>query len=239
MMRGIGIVPLALLAGISTAHAGPWAREQGDVFLSFSLSSATDRDAIGAGTFDADHYLSLYGEVGVGRRYTLGFDLGGDENGDLYVVFLRRTFSQDNATWQFAADIGFGQRSSTFGGDSELYRLGFSVGRGFGPGATDWLPFFQPSGGWFSLDSSFAYLSESGDSIVQAEATLGLNLTEQFAGLVQLKVEEWPDADTSVTLSPSVLYRFNGGPTALQVGTRFGLSGSDEVGLRLGLWREF
>lgn len=242
MTRLLILLGVAGLLSADPARAGPWAREQGDIFLSFSLSSASSREQIAAGVLDPETYLSAYGEIGLGRRLTLGFDLGGDEDSSLNTVFLRRTFTQPNRPLQIAADLGFGRRETEGAlGDevTDLYRLGFSIGRGFGPASMDWMPFLQPSGGWVSLDLSYLHLAETGEAIRQGEATLGLNINANFAGLLQLKAERFPIGDPIVTLTPSVLYRIRGGPMTVQVGTRLGLSGSEEVGLQLGLWREF
>ena len=242
MLRAFLGIGLTALFGVGSAQAGPWAREQGDVFLSFSLSSASSRDQIAAGALDPENYLSAYAEVGLGRRLTLGFDLGGDDDSSLNTIFLRRTFTPPNRPLQIAADLGFGRRETEGGLGEEVtdvYRLGFSIGRGVGPAALDWHPFLQPSGGWMSLDTSYLHLAETGDALVEAEGTLGLNITGNFAGLLQLQAEQFPIGDTVVTLTPSVLYRIRGGPMSAQVGTRIGLAGSEEVGLQLGLWREF
>lgn len=241
-MRGILLFlwVFALGGALSgAAYASPWARPRGDVFLSFTVSSASSQDQITSGDLDPDNFISAYAEYGLGRRLKLGFDIGRDQDEDLRVVFLRRTFTAPGDTVQIAADIGYGRRATEGEENGPLYRLGFSIGRGFGPNATEWLPFFEPSGGWLVLDMSYHYVEETGDEILQAEATLGLNLSEEFAAILQVKAEEFPGSDPALLVTPSVLYRLRGGPTSFQFGGRFGLSGSDEVGIRLGIWREF
>ncbi|MEM8881087.1 MAG: hypothetical protein AAGC82_10855 [Pseudomonadota bacterium] len=217
--------------------AAPWARDPAEVFLSYSVSVDTTRDEISSGSLDPDIFQSLYSEVGLGRRLTLGVDVGGDDEDTLGAAFVRYTFTRNAAIWQVATDLGFGLREDG-GEEAELFRTGFSVGRGFTRGTLDWLPFVDPRGGWFSIDSS-AYIDPDGDqSLWQSEATFGVNFTDRYAAMMQLKVEEYPGSDFSVFISPSVLATV-GEATTLQAGGRFGVEGSEDVGLRLGVWREF
>ena len=63
---------LALLIAGSVAEAGPWPREKGEIFLSFS----EERDREG------NSYTGLYGEYGLNPRSTLGFELGHSNAGE-------------------------------------------------------------------------------------------------------------------------------------------------------------
>ncbi|MEM9756129.1 MAG: hypothetical protein AAF914_09055 [Pseudomonadota bacterium] len=230
-----------LAAGLTLAVqavAGPWARDPGEVFLSYSVSADTTRDEISAGTFGTDLYHNVYGEVGLGRRLTFGLDLGGDQDTTLGIAFLQYTFTRNASPLQIAADIGVAGREVDGSEDTTLLRIGGSVGYGFGRNDLAWVPLVAPQGGWAELDSYVLADPDGDDTIWQSEATVGLNVSDRFGGMVQLKAEEFPDDDLAVTLSPSLLVFF-GGETTVQVGGRFGLVGSEEVGARLGLWREF
>ncbi|MBF9035002.1 hypothetical protein HKCCE2091_12210 [Rhodobacterales bacterium HKCCE2091] len=242
MRRGASFVFAAALSVPVAATAGPWAREPGEIFLSYSVSASSDRAALNAafagGTLDTESYHSIYGEIGLGRRLTFGADIGRGDGSSLDQLFLRYTLSAPNDAIQFAVDGGVARRDTGAGDPRMMVRAGVAIGRGFGPEATEWVPLFRPEGGWMSLDASVLIDPETEDTIWQAEATLGVNLSDRFAGMFQLKAEEYPGDDMIVTASPSVLWRF-AGETSLQVGGRFGLSNSDEIGLRIGLWREF
>lgn len=228
----------AFLATTCSALAGPWARDPADVFLSYTLSSSSTRDAIAGGSFDGQIYHSVYGEVGLGRRLTFGFDIGADSDSGLGSAFVRYTFTRAASSWQAAADLGVGWREIDGRDTAELYRVGVSVGRGFQRQELGWVPFFDPSDGWMQVDS-FALIDPDGtQTIWQSEATLGVFVTERFGGMVQLKAEEFPGADLAVTFSPSLLVRL-GEQTTAQLGGRFGLEGTDEVAIRLGLWQSF
>lgn len=222
------------------AMAGPWAREPGDIFLSFSISAEDSRQSVMLGVIEPDSYLSAYGEVGLGRRLTFGLDYGRGTTSQMAVAFLRYTLTPPDAAWQVAVDGGVGARQ--FGAeevrDAQLVRLGASVGRGFGEiGGQWWMP-LSFDGGWATLDLGGLYDIDTAEVIWQAEGTLGLTLSDRFRGIFSVKVEEWPGSEMMVTIMPSLVYDLNG-RTAVQLGARTGVMGSDAVGLSLSLWQEF
>ncbi len=237
MFRGF-VVYAAFLALSGAATAGPWARDPSDVFLSYTLSADTTQDDIADGSFEGRLYHSLYGEVGLGQRLTLGFDLGGDDETTLGSGFLRYTFTRNSATWQVAADLGIGWRETDDREAADLYRVGLSVGRGFQRRDLTWVPFVEPQSGWFTVDSYALVDPDGAQSLWQSEATLGLFVTDRFGGMLQFKAEEFPDTELAFTVSPSLLMRL-GEQTTAQLGGRFGVQGSEEVGLRLGIWQDF
>lgn len=237
MFRGI-LISITFLLTASVAQAGPWARDPADVFLSYTLSLDSDRDAIADGSFDATAYNSIYGEVGLGRRLTLGFDLGADTDSGLGSAFVRYTFTRNAAPWQVAADLGVGWRDTEGADASDLYRVGVSVGRGFQRQELGWIPYVEANSGWFQVDT-FALLDpNSVQSLWQSEATMGVFFNDRWGAMLQAKAEEFPGQDLAVTLSPNALLRL-GEQTTVQLGARFGVVGSEEVGIRLGLWQDF
>jgi hypothetical protein len=232
---GLGLA--SLLCG-SPALAGPWAREAGDIFVSFRIAAEDSPADLMAGLFEPETNASFYGEVGLGRSLTLGADVGGGEVSRQAVAFLRYTITPPDAVWQVAVDGGLGVRQVGEGDPRALVRLGASVGRGFGSGGGVWYMPFSHDGGWAVLDAVALHDAEAGDTILQLEGTVGLRLSERFAGTFSLKAEEWPGADLLVTASPSVIFEVRPG-TSLQLSGRVGLEGSDAVGLALSLWQEF
>ncbi len=86
-MRALILIAASVLAGFVAAPvwSGAWPREPGSVFLAFSYEVVTSRrDLTAQGmaedpTPDIDGYGSLYAEVGLTKRLTLGLDIGTDE----------------------------------------------------------------------------------------------------------------------------------------------------------------
>lgn len=237
-MRRIYLAIFFWLIVPALAWAGPWARDPADVFLSYSLNTNSTRDGIASGGLDGTAFHSIYGEIGLGHRLTFGLDLGSSDTTRLGSAFLRYTFTPNAATWQFAADLGLGARSFEGADSTTLYRVGVSVGRGFQQRHLDWVPVLQPRDGWFQIDSSVLIDPDGTQTIWQSEATFGAFVNDRFGGMFQLKAEEFPDNAFTLSASPSLLMRFGQGTTA-QLGTSFGLVGSDEIGVRLALWQDF
>jgi hypothetical protein len=227
------------LAAGSAAVAGPWAREAGETFLAFSVPADAPAVSLVAGGAVLDRYASLYAEHGLGRRMTLGAQLGRGGTDREAVVFLRYTVTAPEAPWQLAFDGGVGFRTEAASADRRLLRLGASVGRGFGglDAPRWWLP-IRHEGGWATLDVSGMVDLETEEVIWQAEGTLGMSLSERLRLMLQLKAEEWPGSDAAYTVTPSAAWSLNSRTTA-QVGLRMGVGDDPTLGLTLGLWRSF
>lgn len=219
------------------AQAGPWAREPGEVFLSYAHNLGTTAEALATGNMAMEAYSSLYGEVGLGHRLTLGVDLGRGTYTDEALIFLRRTLTRPDATWQVALDFGYGQRRVDVIGDSRLARVGLSAGRGFGAEALDWLP-GDMAGGWIGVDAVTIYDLTRENQRWKVEATLGLRHSERLSMMLQLIAEDWPGNDTSYGINPSVVFQVRDG-TSLELGVRTTFEEDPRVGLELGLWHQF
>ena len=227
----------AVLGGTPT-HAGPWAREQGDLFLSFQISAEERPSDLMAGRWEPETYTSVYAEYGLGRSFTIGADFGGGDYSQMGVAFLRYTLVPPDATWQWAIDAGLGARRIGEGPVHGLVRFGASVGRGFGESGEAWPIPIRHQGGWVTLDASVSYDFEIEDIIWQAEGTLGFTLSDRASAILSLKAEEWPGSDVIATISPS--FAFDILPeTTLRVGARGALEGSSNVGLFLSIWHTF
>jgi hypothetical protein len=229
----------ALALIVPPAAAGPWGRDAGEFFLSFTLTGEETRAALSTGRLEPETTVSAYGEFGLGNRLTAGIDLNWGEVSQMAVVFARRTFTPPDAAWQVALDAGAGMRAVDGQPTQTLLRFGASVGRGFG-GWQGRLGRIAAGhdGGWMTLDASALVDPEGDDVIWQTEATLGVNLGTRWRGILALKAEEWPGADPVLTARPSLVFELGEG-TALQAGMHAGLAGSDAVGASLALWREF
>lgn len=242
VMRCVGVTVsgLALVTGLcgSPASAGPWARDTGDVFISFQVSAEEAPFDISVGLWEPETYLSAYAEIGLGRSLTLGADLGQGDTSRQAVGFLRYTLSPPDATWQFAFDAGLGARQVGEADPHGLIRLGASLGRGFGAGGDAWYMPLSHHGGWLSLDLAALYDLELQEPILQVEGTSGFNLTDRAALTFSLKAEQWPGSDPLVTASSSFVFQILDS-TYLRLGGRGALAGSNVVGLSLSLWQEF
>lgn len=67
------------------AHAGPWARDPGQVFVAFSAEHDKARNS----------HLGLYAEYGLSRRRVLGFELGHTDVGETTaMVWYQKSLDQ-------------------------------------------------------------------------------------------------------------------------------------------------
>lgn len=234
-------VAVALWAGAMAAPglAGPWARDDGEGFLAFSITANSPVTALMTGNVLLDRYAGLYGEFGLGRCMTLGAQIGRSETVEDAVVFLRYTLTAPEASWQIAIDGGAGLRTETGQADQQLARLGLSVGRGYGGIDTPrwWLP-IRHDGGWVTLDAVGLMDTETADVIWQAEATVGMSLSDRLDVMLQAKAEEWLDSDPIYTLTPGAALALTDRSTA-QIGVRMGFGEEQTLGLLVGLWHSF
>lgn len=228
-----------MLTPAPSAMAGPWARSEGAFFLSFSVSGEETQTDLLLGEVVPERHVSIYGEYGLGHDLTAGIDLGWGETGQMATLYLRRTLTDADSRWQFALDAGLAGRWQDGADPVALARIGGSLGYGFGGWqiGADWLPLGH-QGGWMTLDTVALADVDTGDSIWQAEGTIGLHMADRLRVAFALKAEEWPDAELAVTARPSVIYSFTE-RTALQLGGHLGVQGSDAVGLSLSVWQEF
>ncbi len=219
----------SLLAGLALfiaapAMAGPWAREAGSAFLSFSTEITLNRDdPLLLPEYDA----TLYGQLGLGRRFSLGVDLYQGPESRTYLVFVERALRPGDARHQFALRLGAGTGDNGRGGAS-LLLLGAAWGLGFD---SRW------GGGWAVVDAQVRNRSDGGDEI-KVDATLGLRPWEDWAVIGQLQAAEYPESDPTLRLQGTVLRRLND-RFSLEAGIVHGVHNTAQTGLKLGLWTEF
>ncbi|WP_224816012.1 hypothetical protein [Hasllibacter sp. MH4015] len=219
--------------------AGPWARGAGEGFVSLQLSAEEAQADLMAGLWEPETYLSFYGEYGLGRRMTLGADIGGGDISRQATAFLRYTLSAPEAAWQIAVHGGLGARQTGDADPHGLIRVGASIGRGFGEGGGGaWYMPLAHDGGWGVLEAVALYDITDEAMIYQLEGTIGLHLAPRLSATFSVKAEDWPGADPLVTLAPSLIYSVSDA-TSLRLGARGAVAGSENVGLSLSLWHEF
>lgn len=236
------LLVLGLWATVMAGQAlsGPWPRDPGDVFLAFSVGSDSPTSALAVGDPVFDTNTGLYGEIGLGRRLTLGGQIGQSETAEDAVMFLRYTLTPPHMEWQAALDAGAGLRRETGRPDRDLLRLGLSIGRALS--GSDMRPPLQPfryDGGWITLDAVGLLDHRTSEVIWQAEATLGLSVSDRLRLMLQAKAEEWPGADPVYTVTPGAAWSL-GTRTTAQIGLRLAQGAQETTtGLTLGLWHSF
>lgn len=228
---------LAIVLGGSAAGAGPWPREPGHHFLSFSH----ERDREG------NSYSGLYGEYGFRPRTTLGYELGHTNVGETTaLLWIQRALDDGEGPNRFAVSAGVGG-VRTDQGWLGIGQVGASWGRGF---EGLW------GGGWMTAeaririagsvdavaaglglgDAASAYLTP--ETSAKLDMTLGFRPAERLMVVNQLRLEQRPDADFSAKLALSVIGDV-GGPAKIELGVIQPLTGPGEPALKLGSWVEF
>lgn len=239
MAARLGALLIILILWSNAVVAGPWARDAGDVFLSFGATVEDARGAVMNGNGTPETVVSTYGEWGLGQRLTAGLDLSYGESSRIGSVFLRRTLTASDAPVQLALHAGLAHQDRDGQDSGALLRIGGSIGRGFGATAEQvgWMA-LSHEGGWTTLEAA-AYLDRNGEvQIWQIEAVLGMRMSDRWTTLWALKAEDWSQSETVVTARPSLLYTIGEG-TTVQAGLVAGLSNSDSLGLAFSLWRDF
>ncbi len=219
------------------SHAGPWPREEGGVFLSFSVQRDRDENS----------NLSLYGEFGLGSRRTLGMDLSqtnlGERSG---LVWMEQGLGRGEGPNRFAVGAGLGVVER----EGVLTPLG-QLRAGWGRGVER-----LPGGGWLSAEASVQvtgeleeYRFQQGYTITEAAyltpktsskatLTLGFRPLQKTMLINQLRLEDRDDTGFSSSLATSSVFDLPG-PAKLELGIVTPLKGPDEGALKLGTWFEF
>lgn len=201
------------------AAAGPWLRAKGKQFQSITVESTTDIST-------ANPYSSVYYELGLTDRFTVGFDMGSDVLGFSSALFFARTsLWQGTGGSHVAAELAFGGMQD-YAGYWAAVRPGLAWGRG--------ISFHQ--GGWVVVDASYGYRPKDGRTLAKIEGTLGLRHGERFKFLLQGTAEKISGQDATFSVNPGIAYR---------IGKEYHLVGSivaynnRSTAIKIGLWREF
>ncbi len=220
----VSLICIAWLSCCAAALAGPWPREQGTSFLSFSIESPTDGGK-------RDFYYSLYGEYGLTENLTLGFDGGSDyyTEGEGY-VFLRVPIAFPGERHKFAVLGGLGARRTLTSFTEAVYVLGGSWGMSFdsalGPG-------------WATVDATVRDRQTTNTRLTKVDTTLGVNRSSGQLWFAQLRFSDESRAPAQIwELAPSVVFKL-GANAWLETSAVFGLRGGEDFKLKLGLWTEF
>lgn len=216
-MRSILLTLWLCLA--TPADSGPWLRQPGEGFLSFS------GEFVAAGDQEGSAFGTVYAEYGLSKRVTLGFDLGGSEE-DLYkaVAFARMPISWLDGDLKGALELGIGMTD-----DEMVLRPGLSLGRGF--------PLGQISG-WMAIDT-LAHIDKTGNDIqLSTDVTFGVNVSDRSKFILQVQSgHQLMDLDY-LKIAPSYVFERKPGQH-VEMGMLAGLESSENFAIKLGLWQEF
>jgi hypothetical protein len=213
------LMPALWFCLAAPAAAGPWLREAGEGFLSFSV------EAVGSGNQAGSAFATVYAEYGLSERITLGFDLGGSED-DLYktVIFAKSPIPWLDADLKGAMELGIGMTR-----DQMILRPGISLGRGFPLGTAS---------GWMVIDT-LAHIEAQGSGIhLTTDVTFGVNMTDRSKFILQLQSgHDLMDLE-HLKIAPSYVFERKPGQH-VELGMLAGLENSEDFAIKLGLWRGF
>lgn len=256
-------IALLCLLGLSlpaAVWAGAWPRGAGNVFLSAAREWTTTEDHIafaagarayengrltGITEFESFGYGSLYGEIGITDRITLGFDAGAEDAADTFQWIAFGAIAVTPPEWRFQATVEMGLGRREFpedpperapigelrpGGTEAVFRPGLLLGYGF---TTPW------GGGWTTLELRQERRQERDETVDKVDVTLGLAPGARSLVYVQAQYTDYPLADPNLRLVPTYVRRF-GDHLSLETALLADVWGSgDRVGIRAGLWVEF
>ncbi|MEO9898044.1 MAG: hypothetical protein ABJD13_08570 [Paracoccaceae bacterium] len=220
MLRSIGHIGILSVVLSSSAIAGPWLREDGKGFLSFSSEIHASTDVEGG----------VYTEYGLTSDITVGgkinVEMGPLGIGDQELLaFIRRPIGPREKRWLAAYELGLGYRRGEGANDAVAY-LGFSVGRGFS---------LWDKNGWMTFDTSLEQPFGASSTLYKIDSTIGLAFHEHWKAMMQVFIAASED-DTDITLAPSVIWS----PANAKSSYQFGLKLEEgRVSARLSLWRDF
>ncbi|MDX1785729.1 MAG: hypothetical protein R3210_06335 [Roseovarius sp.] len=216
MLRAL--ILLLLLPG--QALAGPWLRDAGRGFLSYSVT-LEDAQAYGA----AGGYGTIYAEYGLRSNLTLGLDLGSDERGQYkaFAFAVLPLLSQSRDT-KVTAEFGLGMID-----DEAVARPGIATGRSF-----ELLDRF----GWMSIETRAEIGIESGDVAVKTDLTLGYNPGPRSKWMVQLQHGRSLADPGYLRVVPSVVIETHPG-RHIEFGVTAGIRNAAAFGIKFGVWRTF
>jgi hypothetical protein len=176
------VLSLIILMGIP-AEAGPWPRDKGAGFLSFSVEYDDEDDSV---------FTAAFAEYGITSEITGGLDLGFADD-ELYkaVAFARCPLATGESDWLLALEMGIGTTN-----DEAVLRPGLHFGRALK---------FGKKSGWFTIES-YAYYEVEQDKVeASTDITLGFNMTETRKLILQLQNGNQPMDPDYLNLASSMV----------------------------------
>lgn len=196
------ILALTMLAVGAPAFGGAWPRGQGNAFLSLKYTGRWDTSDIMLLDLTRDDMFQGYGEIGIAPRLTFGgeYSVSGPDAAPVTEIrgFMRYTFLQRGAH-VMSAELGVGQRGNDFEYSVGFIRPGIAWGMGFDN---------RLGNGWLEVDAQSEVYTDSDDEpAVKLDSTIGLNLGERFAVMLQGRAGDYPNIEPYFRLAPSAVVR--------------------------------
>lgn len=213
---------LIMMLTATGAAAGAWLRDDGKTFTSVS-SSLNRQLSFSTGTFI---------EHGASPDITIGADISTTRSATALsgsaTLFLRRPLGRTDRQSRFAYELGLGAHW-----DGPLITPHFKGGISWGRGIS-----VRKKNGWVNIDASYRIgLTGKSNPQIKLDSTVGIGLSERFTGMLQLYITY--DDDLTSTLSPSAIYAPKHGKFKIQFAAEAPMNNSDEVALKIGIWRDF
>ena len=224
MRRTLAPFACLLLVLPQLAEAGPWPRERGEGFISAGATLNWPQTVLSTdtGTIPPPKaYTTFYLEYGVTDRVTLGLDLGRAVSGkDKTVAFLQFPLRNRDTGPKVALQLGLGQ----VGGDFVL-RPGLALGWGL-------------QKGWVSAEGMVEIGLDGSGTDMKLDMTWGRNLPRDRKLILQMQLGAPSDDPVFARFAPSVVIPLRGNFKA-EIGATWGLTGDEDVSIKLGLWTKF
>jgi hypothetical protein len=214
---------VAVWVGGSPAQAGAWAREKGDLFLSFGGNIALFDGATRPVHYDP----TLYVEYGLTDRLTVGFD-GYTSDATAVVngfVFLRYPIGSTDGPQRLAFSVAAGASEIPGLALETTGRIGLHWG-------------YSLTRGWLAADATSVLGLAVGEREGKVEFTWGRQLTDRWTGTLQLQGGVGFSGDTYAKVTPAIMYDL-GDTTSLRAGFVQALTGDMGSALTLEVWLSF
>ena len=228
----LALVLITMLAAAGPAFGGAWPRGESSVFLSLKYTGQWDLDDVALLDFTREDLFQGYAEVGVAPRLTFGgeYSRAGPDIAPITEVrgFLRYTFLERGGQ-VVSAEIGAGRRSNEFEYEVSFIRPGLAWGRGYQS---------RFGGGWMEVDAQAELYDDGGDPALKLDATIGLNMTDRLAVILQGRAGDYPEIDPYVRLAPSAVVRLSE-VVRVQTEIEVGVWNDTGVSGAIALWLDF
>lgn len=227
----LALLVTATLAA-TPAFGGAWPRGEMKGFVSLKYTGGWDTEAIALLDFTREDTFQGYGEFGLTPRLTFGGEItrSGPEIAPITELrgFLRYTFLQ-HGQQVASAELGAGRRGNDFEYEVTFIRPGLAWGRGF---ESRW------GSGWMEVDAQAEFYDNEDDPALKVDTTLGLNLGERFAVILQGRAGDYPNIEPYFRLAPSTVVRLNDW-LRLQTEVEIGIWNDTGVAGAVALWVDF
>ncbi len=216
---------LFILTPNGALDAGPWLREKGESFTSFSLSASLFRDTNSTG----------YLEYGVTERSTMGLEMGLARNETrrklaFGTLFLRRPIGKTDGPSRMAYELGVG---ATYAGAGTGARAHLKTGLSWGRGLT-----LGDRSGWINTDAAVLWSLSNDTHVGKLDTTLGMTFSDRFQGMVQLNFAH-QEGETFSYFEPSLIFTPPKSKLQIQFGVITPLDQPNKTAIKLGLWHRF